>query len=155
LFSTIKQIMKNNLLFLLFIIISCTSLAQEWETSFEAAKAKATKNQSNIVLVFQGSDWCAPCMKLDKEIWSSSEFQNLAKNHFVMLLADFPRKRANKLSEEQTTQNAKLAEIYNNQGYFPLVVVLDKTGKELGKLGYEKLSPRAYFEKLTSLERAN
>ena len=27
--------------------------------------------------------------------------------------------------------------------------------KELGKLGYEKLSPRAYFEKSTSLEQAH
>lgn len=147
--------MKNKLLFLLFTLIACSTFAQQWETSFEEAKTKATKNKINIVLVFQGSDWCAPCIKLEKEIWSSSEFQNLSKDHFVMLLADFPRKKVNKLSEEQTAQNAKLAELYNNQGYFPLVVVLDKTGKELGKLGYEKLSPRAYFEKLTSMEQAH
>jgi thioredoxin-related protein len=147
--------MRNKLLILLVGFMSFSSFSQEWETSFEEAKAKATKNHHNIILVFQGSDWCAPCIKLDKEIWSSAEFQSLSKDHFVMLLADFPRKKANKLSDEQTAQNAKLAELYNNQGYFPLVVVLDKAGKELGKLGYEKLSPRAYFEKLTSLERAH
>ncbi len=69
-----------------------------------------------------------------------------------MLKADFPRKKANKLSEEQTLQNSKLAETYNNQGIFPLVVVLNKDGKVLGKTGYEKSNPSDYFKKLTSFE---
>ncbi len=140
--------LKCLLVFLLFM--GYHSYAQEWETNFENAKVLASKSNYNIILVFQGSDWCAPCMKLDKEIWSSPEFKRLYKDHFVMLKADFPRKKANKLSEEQSSQNSKLAELYNAQGYFPLVVVLDKKGEILGKMGYEKISPQAYFEKLTS-----
>ena len=127
--------------------------AQNWFTNFEKAKQEATKNNQNIVLVFQGSDWCAPCMKLNKEIWSNKEFQKLANNHFVMLQADFPRKKANKLTEELTTQNAKLAEIYNSQGFFPLVVVLNSKGEILGKTGYEKTSPSNYFKKLNAFEK--
>ena len=53
--------------------------------------------------------------------------QNYAKDHFVMLKADFPRKRANKLNSEQQEKNNKLAEIYNQKGYFPFVVVLWNT----------------------------
>jgi hypothetical protein len=33
-----------------------------------------------------------------------------------------------------------LAEKYNKDGFFPLVVVLDKTGKVLAKKGYENQS---------------
>lgn len=140
------------LLFSLFLVFGFSAISQNWSTNFDDAKKMATKNNHNIVLVFQGSDWCAPCIKLDREIWSSEEFQKLSKNHFVMLKADFPRKKANKLSEEQTLQNSKLAETYNNQGIFPLVVVLNKNGKVLGKIGYEKSNPSDYFKKLTSFE---
>ena len=110
----------------------------------------ANSNNQNIVLVFQGSDWCAPCIKLEKEIWSTNEFQKLNEDHFVMLKADFPRGKKNQLSEKQQIQNKKLAELYNPNGYFPLVVVLDENGKVLGKLGYEKTTPSQYFKKLTS-----
>ena len=127
-------------------------LSQNWVTNFNKAKQEASKTNDKIVLVFQGSDWCGPCMKLEKEIWSSPEFQKLAKDHFVMLKADFPRRKANKLSDEQTAQNAKLAEMYNQEGFFPLVVVLNTNGKVLGKMGYEKLSPTDYFNKLMSFE---
>ncbi|MFD0988517.1 thioredoxin family protein [Mariniflexile jejuense] len=146
--------MKTKLVYLVVLvcITSFSAVAQDWKTNFEEAKQLASKNNQNIVLVFQGSDWCAPCIKLDKEIWSTQEYQNLAKNHFVMLKADFPRKKANKLSEEQELQNKKLAETYNNQGYFPYVVVLNKNGKVLGSLGYEKISPTQYYNKLASFK---
>ena len=138
--------------FILFFVISFTSFSQNWITNFEAAKVLSAKQNQNIVLVFQGSDWCAPCIKLDKEIFSTPEFQNLAKDHFVMLQADFPRRKANKLSKALTEQNSKLAAKYNNNGYFPLVVVLDKNGTVLGKMGYEKSKPESYFNKLKAFE---
>lgn len=137
---------------ILFFVLSFNASAQDWLTNFNEAKTQASEKNINIVLVFQGSDWCAPCKKLDKEIWSTPEFQKLAKAHFVMLQADFPRRKANKLSEDLEKQNAKLAETYNNQGFFPLVVVLDKNGKLLGKMGYEKSTPSDYFKKLTAFK---
>jgi len=137
-------------LFLFFLSIS--SFSQNWMTNFNEAKQVASEKNKNIVLVFQGSDWCAPCIKLDKEVWSTEEFRKLSKDHFVMLKADFPRKKANRLSKELTEQNGMLAGKYNNKGFFPLVVVLDKTGNILGKMGYEKISPGNYFNKLTAFE---
>ncbi|MFI1771428.1 thioredoxin family protein [Thalassobellus citreus] len=138
---------------LCLFLLSLSTFAQDWTTNFEEAKQQASATNQNIILVFQGSDWCGPCIKLDKEIWSSQEFQKLAKDHFVMLQADFPRRKANKLPEALATQNAKLAETYNSQGYFPLVVVLNAKGEVLGKTGYEKIAPSAYFKKLTAFEK--
>lgn len=146
--------MKFKFLLCFALSFSMFSFAQEWQTNFEKAKELASKSNHNIVLVFQGSDWCAPCIKLNKEIWSNAEFKSLSKDHFIMFKADFPRKKANKLSDELTDQNKILAEKYNQQGFFPLVVVLNREGEVLGKMGYEKLSPQAYFEKLKSLEKA-
>lgn len=145
--------MRLYVLILVFAFCSVKMYSQTWLTNFKEAKSEASNSHENIILVFQGSDWCAPCIKLDREIWSTSEFQKLSKNHFIMVKADFPRRKNNQLSKELQAQNAQLAEQYNNHGFFPLVVVLDENGKVLGKMGYEKLSPTAYFNKLTTFER--
>jgi thioredoxin-related protein len=124
--------------------------AQEWHTDFEEARKVAVQNDRNIILVFKGSDWCAPCIKLDREIWETMEFKDYAKEHFVLLEADFPRKKQNKLDDVQQEKNNKLAEKYNKQGFFPLVVVLDKNGNVLGNTGYKKMTPSKYIELLSS-----
>ena len=69
-----------------------------------------------------------------------------------MLKADFPRQKKNKLSKEQQKHNDLLAEKYNLEGYFPLVLILNAQGKVLGKTGYKKLSPEKYISLLNSFE---
>ena len=142
----------KNILILLALMISSISFAQNWETNWDKASAKASETNQNIILVFSGSDWCGPCIKLDREIWQSVEFQELSRNHFVMLRADFPRKSKNALTKEQQEYNNRLAEKYNKYGYFPYVVVLDSKGNVLGSLGYEKTTPELYFNKLKAFE---
>ena len=144
--------MKIKFLMAFFFCMSINISAQDWLTNFTEAKNQASLNNKNIVLVFQGSDWCAPCIKLDKQVWSTKEFQELANDHFIMLQADFPRKKSNQISKYLQEQNSKLAEQYNVQGYFPLVVVLNNEGDILGKMGYEKITPTEHFNKLTSFE---
>lgn len=127
-----------------------TSSAQDWQTDFTNAKVLATKYDRPIVLVFQGSDWCAPCIKLDREIWATEEFITYSKNHYVMLQADFPRKRSNALSPEQLNKNKSLAEKYNRNGVFPFVVVMNNKGIVLGETSYKKIAPSAYIKELNS-----
>jgi hypothetical protein len=69
-----------------------------------------------------------------------------------MLLADFPKKKENQLSEEIQKHNHMLAEKNNQEGYFPLVVVLDIHGKVLGKTGYQNISVEKYIEILESFK---
>ena len=129
------------------------SIAQEWQTDFSTAKDLATKQSRPIILVFQGSDWCAPCIKLNREIWITETFKKYASQHYVMLQADFPRKKINMLSESQTAKNAELAERYNKSGFFPFVVVLDSKGKVLGKTGYKKTTPENYIKELNAFTK--
>jgi thioredoxin-related protein len=145
-------IQMKNILILFTLTISSIACAQNWETNWEDASAKAKQYNQNIILVFSGSDWCAPCIKLDREIWQSVEFQTFANNHWVLLRADFPRKKENKLSEAQIAENTRLAEKYNEYGYFPLVVLLNADGIVLGKTGYKNISVKEYIEELKTLE---
>lgn len=139
-------------LLILFILIpmSMGLHAQEWLTDLSEAQALAKEKEIPIILVFQGSDWCAPCIKLEKEVWNTTVFIDFAKDHYVLLKADFPRKKANQLDKNQQQKNAALAEKYNPQGFFPLVLVLDKNAKVLGKTGYQKSRPQEYIDLLNS-----
>lgn len=132
--------------------IAAGAYSQEWLTDFDQAKAQATAEDRPILLVFQGSDWCAPCIKLDREIWSTDTFKSYAKDHYVLLKADFPRSRKNALSPEQQEHNAHLAELYNKSGYFPFVVMLDKDGSVLGSTGYKNMTPEQYLDLLNSFK---
>ncbi len=143
---------KIAMMILLTIGISASVMAQDWLTSLEQAQTKAKTTNRNILLVFSGSDWCVPCMKLEKNIWESNEFKTFSKDHFVLLKAEFVKQKKNKLSEEQQSYNEKLAEKYNPQGYFPLVVLLDKEGKVIGNTGYKNVTPSEYIRQLENLE---
>lgn len=136
----------------MFVSVS-TTMAQEWQTDINVSKEIATKESKPIILVFQGSDWCAPCIKLDREIWSTDTFKKYAKENYIMLKADFPRRKKNALSEVQTKANALLAEKYNKQGFFPFVVVLDSNGKVLGESSYKKTTPENYIKELNAFTK--
>ena len=143
----------RKLLLLFALAISNFAASQEWQTNFEEAKKTATEQDKNVVIVFSGSDWCAPCIKLDKNIWQSEAFKKEAAAEWVLVKANFPRKKANELPKEQTEHNRKLAEKYNVEGSFPLVVVLDKNGKVLGKMGFKNVSPEEYIKMIHALEK--
>jgi len=137
---------------LLLALVSNFSFAQNWNYNFDEAVSLAQNEDKNIIIVFSGSDWCAPCIKLEKNIWQSEVFKNESEKEWVLVKANFPRKKANELPKEQTEHNRKLAEKYNVEGSFPLVVVLDKNVKVLGKMGFKNVSPEEYIKMIHVVE---
>lgn len=133
--------------------ISSVGYSQNWKTNFEEAKIDALKENKNILLVFSGSDWCGPCVKLDNVVWKSEDFKTEAEKNWVLYKADFPKKKANQLSAELAENNNKLAEKYNKNGSFPLVVLLDKTGKVVGMTGFKNISSLDYIQLIHSMEK--
>lgn len=133
-------------LIIIFLLVFGSLQAQEWQSSFDQAVDLANKENKPIILVFSGSDWCAPCIRLEKKIWQSEEFKLYASEHYVLYKADFPRKKKNELPLELSETNAALAQKFNPKGHFPLVVVLDKDQSVLGKTGFNvKASPKKYI----------
>ena len=136
--------------FIFILLLGSLSYSQDWQTSYERSLNKAKKENKKIILVFQGSDWCGPCIKLSQEIWSSDYFISYSNKKFVMLQADFPRKKKNFLSDEQQKSNNLLAEKYNPNGYFPFVVIIDKNENLLGEMGYKKTTPEDFIKIIES-----
>ncbi len=134
------------------IMIMCSAMgqAQDWQPTYEQALNEAKTKEKPLVLVFSGSDWCGPCKKLDQQVWQTQEFRNYAKDHYILYRADFPRKKKNQLSKDIVASNAKLAEKFNQNGYFPLVLMLNENQKVLGSFGYKNLTPEKYIALLNT-----
>ena len=114
---------------LLMSILLFVPISLNWLTDFQTAKQQAGEEHKLILLNFSGSDWCGPCIKMKKEVFETDRFQKLAEKSLVLVRADFPRQKKNKLSPELTKHNEGLAEKYNPSGKFPLTLLLDSNGK--------------------------
>ena len=145
--------MRNKVLVVAIILLACSSLtAQDWTSNFKEAQRVAQQENKKVLLLFAGSDWCAPCMKLERFVLDTETFATYASKNYVLVKADFPRKKKNQPPAYISEQNAALAEKYNPNGYFPLLVMLNSEGVKLGAMGYKKIAPEAYINILKSWE---
>src|SRR5882757_7841590 len=111
-----------------------TAAEPEWLTDLSKAEGRAKGEKKLVLMDFTGSDWCPPCKALHKNVLSSKEFEDFAKDNLVLVVVDFPHGK--KLPVEQQRSNDALAKKYNIEGY-PTVIVLDGTGKQISKdVGY-------------------
>ncbi|MCG2616269.1 thioredoxin family protein [Terrimonas sp. NA20] len=122
--------------------------SQDWMSDMSKAAAIARDQKKLILLNFSGSDWCAPCVRLKKEILQSTEFGEAASS-LVLVNADFPRNRKNQLSKEQQQLNNELADRYNPEGKFPYTLLLNAEGKVLRAWdGFPSNGKTAFLEEL-------
>ena len=103
------------------------------------------------MLYFSGSDWCKPCIQLNKNIIETEIFSMYAKGKFVPVKLDFPKMKKNKPTKNKKLLNEELANKYNPNGVFPLLVFLDKNDKMVGFTGYTNVSPQAYTNIISNI----
>lgn len=115
--------------------LSSSAVADEWHTDFEKAQKESRRSGKPLLLDFTGSDWCHWCIRLDEEVFETSEFKDWARRRVVLCKVDFPREM--KLPEEQAAANKKLAQFYDIEG-FPTIVFLSPKKVEIGRFGYAK-----------------
>jgi thioredoxin-related protein len=120
-----------------------------WLTNMVEAQKIASEKHQPILLNFSGSDWCGPCIRMEKDFFEAASFKAYAAEHLVLLNADFPRNKKNKLAENQLKHNEKLAEQYNNEGKFPLTLLLDAEGKVLKRWeGCPDTNPETFIKEI-------
>lgn len=124
--------------------------AVNWLTDLPTAQAQARTGRKLVLLDFTGSDWCGWCIKLNKEVFSQSEFADYAGKNLVCVEVDFPNGK--KLSSEQRQANDALAAKFGIQGY-PTIIVLNSEGRKVGELGYLPGGPKAFIAQLDKLKR--
>jgi thioredoxin-related protein len=118
--------------------------ASRWQTNYKQALAQAAKENKQLLLDFTGSDWCPPCMMMEREVLSTSQFESFASNKLVLVRLDYPRRK--KLPANELQQNDQLQQQYSIEG-FPTYVLLDSRGKEVKRVvGYVDGGPSAFIK---------
>ena len=117
---------------------------------YKEAQRISERTKKPIMIIFSGSDWCGWCVKLDNEVFSKKEFQNWAKDHLVVYLADFPHRK--KIPAAQKVQNDELARKYRVRG-FPTVLIVNAKGDVIAQTGYREGGPVKYVQHLKQYVR--
>lgn len=129
------------ILALVLVLLATVANAVEWRTDYDKALADAKVSNKYILLDFNGSDWCGPCIEMKKVIFSKPAFLTYASKNLVLVDVDYPRKK--KLPAAVTKQNERLAKQYDiERSGYPTIVLLDPSGKVLDRLeGYGGETP--------------
>lgn len=84
--------------------------------------------------------------------FSKPQFIDYAQKNLVMVLVDFPEKKAQ--SAELKKRNDALQEKYKVTEY-PTILIFNSQGKKVGVLGYIDGGPQGYITKLEKLRSKN
>lgn len=132
----------RTVLFLLTFSMIMTARAQV-EPDPEKAFQQARESGKKILVVFSGSDWCLPCIRLEKNILADSVFRQFARAHLVIVEADFPQRK--KIPSPLRAQYETLADQFDPEGAFPKIVLLRADRSLAGVLSYTGQTPAVFI----------
>ena len=120
-----------------------------WLTDLPTAQAKANSEKKSVLLFFHGSDWCPPCVQMQRQLFDSAEFVAYARQALMLVDVDFPEKT--KQPEELKRANLALKAKFNVGDGFPAIVLLNESGETVfQESGYGGGGPK---EVLPNLQR--
>ena len=123
-----------------------------WTEDFDAARQRAAKDGKFVFAAFSGSDWCGPCMALEKEVFSQKGFLHKLSKRYVPVMLSSPSDRST-LSKLAIEQNDKLKKRYDVRGFPTMVVVNPADGKEVKRQSGDRSGSGAdaYLERLADM----
>lgn len=136
--------MRNIILSLLLLLGNSIHVhAQEsgisfFSGSFNQALSKAQTGGNNPQLIFFDcyTSWCGPCKRMATQLFTLPEAGDFFNKNFINLKIDMEK-----------GEGVELAKKYAISMY-PTFLILDKTGKEIGRLMGASLTPNDFIERV-------
>lgn len=140
-----KKVLNRSMLLALLLATVTLGGCSKWENNFAKAKAKAEKNDRNIICVVTGSSWNSRSGAFKANIVDSKIFYRQAKDSWVLLNVDLKDKQA--LPVELSLFNIDFDDD------FPAVFLLSQEGYYLTKVKSTKeiATPTNLFEALNEV----
>ena len=128
-----NNLMKMKKLIYIIFILTCSFYFSQVQKiyTWDEAKKIATEKNINILIEFTGSTWCKPCIKMEKEVINSKEFEDFYKDKFLMFVLDLEMP-INMNSQNYLYFN-KFKQKYSVHVY-PTYILVDKNGKEIKRI---------------------
>jgi clan AA aspartic protease (TIGR02281 family) len=101
----------------------------DWLQDFEEAKRVANRDNKDVLLFFDGSDWCPDCQALAREVFFQPQFRAATADKYVLVHIDFPQTAGGKV--EDAARNVRLGQQLGI-GRFPLLLATDREGRVVG-----------------------
>ena len=127
------------------VLQAAAVIDDSWTEDVAAALRQAQRERKDVLMLFTGSDWCPPCIRLEKEILSQSEFLNEITRDFVLVKLDFPRNSPQ--AESITEQNQEWSRQFGVNA-FPTLFLLDYQAKPFAIAGFSDDSVANYVKML-------
>ena len=122
-----------------------------WLQDFDAAKREAAETNKDILVLFDGSDWCPYSVRMANELFFDPRFQSQVAWKYVLVFVDFPRGDEAKAKVQDADRNQRLMESFGVGG-FPAIVMADKAGLPYGRLGYEPGGVDQFLNQATAVQ---
>ena len=69
---------------------NCLSQITKYD-DYETTKSEAIIQNKSILIILTGSEWCKPCVKMKKNVFSNPDFVSLLKNNYVIFEINLQR----------------------------------------------------------------
>lgn len=130
-FKTTKHLLQILFFFLCF---SQVLRSQEINiyTNWIKTKEIAKKEDKQILVILTGSEWCAPCKKMDERVIKNPTFKTYAQSNLVLFTVDIPKgviDLNSKIYKDYRTFEKK----YKTNA-MPALVLVDKNGIKIKNL---------------------
>ncbi|MEO1856198.1 MAG: thioredoxin domain-containing protein [Rubritalea sp.] len=114
---------------LVTLVVTATSLfaGEGWVADIDEAKKLSKKENKPLFVEFTGSDWCPPCIMMEKEVFSKEAFKSGAQKDFILVKIDIPNG-----DKKLKKKNQKVLQKYNVSGV-PTILLLDSEGVEFSR----------------------
>lgn len=111
--------------------VEFSKIKLNWMPTYKEALKKSKKEKKPILIYFTGSDWCGPCKILDKNLFHTEKFKNLADKNLILLEIDIPR-RLDIISPKKMIENKSIQKKYKVNA-FPTLMIVNHRGKKLAE----------------------
>jgi S1-C subfamily serine protease len=115
----------------------------DWLQDLAEAKRLAAKEKKDILVLFDGSDWCGWSRKLAQDVFLRGEFSKFAEDKFILVHLDFPEHAAAKAKVADAKRNERVSTTFHISG-FPSIVLTDAEGMPYAYETYESGGVEAY-----------
>lgn len=126
--------MKQTIILILFMVISQVVFSQEIEmiTDWNQAKELAERENKKILIILTGSEWCAPCKKMDKNVMANAVFKKYAEEHLILFLIDLPG--GGLVMNSKVYQDYERFKNQYQANTLPALILVDKKGDKIKAL---------------------
>ncbi len=107
----------------------------DWLQDFEEAKRRAAKENKDILVAFDGSDWCGWSIRMAYEVFLQPEFRRQVDSRYVLVFLDFPQKVPAMAKVQSAERNERMSREFDVDAY-PTIIVTDAQGRPYGRASY-------------------